>query len=99
MEIITIDVLDGHGVIDVAVGSYMEASRLRKYLKDATVAIDAEAARTDDASNDSERLDWLEQHGWHTERECFDFVDAWRTPDGKRHGGGLRDAIDAMQRS
>ena len=44
---------------------------------------------------DAERLDWLEQHAWATERECFDFVDAWRTPDGKRHNGGLRYAIDA----
>ena len=45
--------------------------------------------------NDAARLDWLEQHAWATERECFDFVDAWRTPDGKRHNGGLRYAIDA----
>ncbi len=44
---------------------------------------------------DAVRLDWLEQHAWATERECFDFVDAWRTPDGRRHGGGLRYAIDA----
>lgn len=45
--------------------------------------------------NDAARLDWLEQHAWATERECFDFVDAWRTPDGKRHQSGLRSAIDA----
>ena len=45
--------------------------------------------------NDAARLDWLEQHAWATERECFDFVDEWRTPDGKRHNGGLRYAIDA----
>ncbi len=44
---------------------------------------------------DAVRLDWLEQHAWATERECFDFVDAWRTPDGRRHGGGLRYVIDA----
>ena len=45
---------------------------------------------------DESRLDWLEQHSWAHERECFNLVDAWRTPDGKRHGGGLRDAIDCM---
>jgi len=44
---------------------------------------------------DAVRLDWLEQHAGATERECFDSVDAWRTPDGRRHGGGLRYAIDA----
>jgi len=47
-------------------------------------------------SKDAERLDWLEQHAWATERECFDLVDSWRTPDGRRHGGGLRAAIDAL---
>ena len=48
MEIIGIDVQDGHGIIEVVVGSYIEALRLRKYLKDATIAIDAEAARTEE---------------------------------------------------
>ena len=49
--------------------------------------------------NDAARLDWLEQHAWATERECFDFVDAWRTPDGQRHGAGLRAAIDSLMGS
>ena len=44
---------------------------------------------------DAERLDWLEQHPWYDAQECLDFVDEWRTPDGKRHSAGLRAAIDA----
>ena len=44
---------------------------------------------------DAGRLDWLEQHPWYDELECFNFVDGWQTPDGKRHSAGLRAVIDA----
>lgn len=36
MEIVEIDVLDGKGKIPVAVGDYLEAARLRKYITEAT---------------------------------------------------------------
>lgn len=43
---------------------------------------------------DTARLDWLEQQHWDSD-ELFELVNNWTTQDNKRHGGGLRDAIDA----
>jgi hypothetical protein len=40
MEIVEIDVLDGRGVIPVAVCSYIEALRLRQYIRNAKVAFE-----------------------------------------------------------
>ena len=48
MEIVKIDVQDGLGIINVAVGNYIESIRLLKYLKDAAIAIDAEAGRMEE---------------------------------------------------
>ena len=40
MEVIEIDVMDGRGVIAIAVGDYIEALRLRRYVKEAAKAIE-----------------------------------------------------------
>ena len=46
------------------------------------------------ALKDVERLDWLEQLEW-PDDAIGELVRNWRDPDGKRHGEGLRAAIDA----
>ena len=38
MEILEIDVLDGNGKIPVAVGGYIDATRLRRFISDSVVA-------------------------------------------------------------
>ena len=40
MEIVKLNILDGRGEIPVAVGSLVEAERLRKFMKDATGSFD-----------------------------------------------------------
>lgn len=52
MELLEIDVLDGNGVIPIAVGSYIEATRLRRYVSDSAAAFahnEASGLRFDDA--------------------------------------------------
>ena len=65
-----------------------------KYIAD---LLEQQAARIAELEEDAEALEWLEQHAWLDELECFNFVDGWITPDGKRHSGGLRYAIAAMK--
>jgi hypothetical protein len=45
MLIVTLDISDSLGFIDVVVGTRLEAERLREFMKDAKSAIDAEHAR------------------------------------------------------
>ena len=45
MEIIKINTQDGLGIIDVVVGSIIEANRLLQYLRDADIALDPESDR------------------------------------------------------
>jgi hypothetical protein len=47
--------------------------------------------------DDAERLDWLEQKNWDAD-ELWELVNNWTTQDGKRHGAGLRSAIDAARK-
>ena len=63
--------------------------------RDAADRIEKLEAENAALKRDAGRLDWLEQHPWYDAQECLDFVDEWRTPDGKRHSAGLRAAIDA----
>lgn len=52
MEIVEIDVLDGMGNIPAAVGGYIEATRLRKYLAETAVSfanVEAPGLQFDDA--------------------------------------------------
>ena len=48
-------------------------------------------------TTDEDRLDWLEQQHWNKD-ELWELVNNWTTKDGKRHGAGLRAAIDAARR-
>ena len=45
MLIVTLDISDGLGFIDVVVGTRLEAERLREFMGEAKSAIDAEHAR------------------------------------------------------
>jgi hypothetical protein len=48
-------------------------------------------------TTDEDRLDWLEQQHWNKD-ELWELVNNWTTKDGKRHGAGLRAAIDAARK-
>ena len=60
---------------------------------------DAEIAALRNISKvEASRLDWLEQTSWEDAEQCLRFVDKWIGKNGKRHPGGLRDAIDAAMK-
>jgi hypothetical protein len=47
--------------------------------------------------DDAGRIEWLEQQEWDAD-ELWELVNNWTTQDGKRHGAGLRAAIDAARK-
>ena len=65
--------------------------------RDAHTEVVTLRAERDALREDAERLDWLEQQNWDKD-ELLDLVNNWTTQDGKRHGAGLRAAIDAARK-
>ena len=63
-------------------------------LYEAADELDRQAKEIEALKADAERLMWLEQQHWDKD-ELFELVNNWKTKDGKRHPGGLMDAIGA----